>query len=326
MRDTRYLLKHGDPTSTGGQLVAIRPDFTHHGVGMAIEGDIATCPACKSSGPVFNDCNPSYDYHGTQVLVSGARVFCKCADRPVVFNTQIDSTVEVQRQPYRSGPNLLATAPTSGVSDIPESTMQKRTGQALTSNDSADTEQICPNMSNAQFQSHIMGLRDEALLLVEKRLAEIDGWTPEAANWFRIWFGTNERPARATVAAGLSRMKTILAALTPANFIRYSSKSMRAVGCVSREESPGAVAEVCAPDTASHTIAIRLDFCSLRPRHPRFDSQLLTLVHEISHFNDVFGSRDYWYSTHSAKAYAQANDSRTLENADNIAGYVVCQE
>lgn len=121
-------------------------------------------------------------------------------------------------------------------------------------------------------------------------------------------------------------MRTVLSTLSPANFIRHSADAMRVGGCVSRENSPGAVAEVCAPDTATHTIAIRLDFCTLRPRHPRFDSQLLTLVHEVSHFTDVMNSQDYWYSTHSAKDHAGARDARTIENADNIAGYVVCSE
>lgn len=156
------------------------------------------------------------------------------------------------------------------------------------------------------------------------RLAELNRWSPADARWFLLWFGTTEHTARLEMAAGLARMKTVLAELTPANFIRYSADAMRVVGCVSRDHSPGAVAEVCAPDTATHTIAIRLDFCTLRSRHPRFDSQLLTLVHEVSHFADVLGSRDHWYSTHNAKDRAGAKDARTTENADNIAGYVVC--
>lgn len=95
MREIRYFLKHGDPTSTGGALIAIRPDCTHEGVGMGIEGDVATCPACNSSGPAFNDCYPGCDYHGTQQLVNGARVYCQCAEPPRVFNTQSDSSVEI---------------------------------------------------------------------------------------------------------------------------------------------------------------------------------------------------------------------------------------
>lgn len=110
MPDTRFHLKHGDPTSTGGQLIAIRPDFTHHGVAMAIEGDVATCPACKSSGPVLNDCYPGDDYHGTQVLVTGARVYCKCQEHPIVLNTQRDSSVEISWSNSRNLPRGLSSS------------------------------------------------------------------------------------------------------------------------------------------------------------------------------------------------------------------------
>ncbi|SOY50585.1 M35 family metallo-endopeptidase [Cupriavidus taiwanensis] len=151
-------------------------------------------------------------------------------------------------------------------------------------------------------------------------------WHTTDQQWFRQWFGTTEATARNEIATGLQRMNAVLTGLTPANFIRYSPEKMRHVGCVSREHNVGMVAEVCAPDTATHTIAIRLDFYTLRSRHRSFDSQLLTLVHEVSHFADVFGSLDHWYSTHKAKARARIQDPRTIENADNIAGYIVCSE
>jgi len=109
MREIRYFLKHGDPTSTGGALIAIRPDCTHEGVGMGIEGDVATCPACNSSGPAFNDCYPGCDYHGTQQLVNGARVYCQCAEPPRVFNTQSDSSVEVESGTLHSAPPTQAS-------------------------------------------------------------------------------------------------------------------------------------------------------------------------------------------------------------------------
>lgn len=325
MSETRYFLKNGDPTSTGGQLIAIRPKFIHHGVAMGIEGDIATCPACKSSGPCFNDCTPNCHYHGTRVLVSGARVYCKCSEHPIVFSTQTDSTVVVDRK-KSAGRGFMASPLTGGGTHTPKYAMEKRTDEKLASESATNTEQICPNMSNAEFRSHIMDLRDEALTLVASRLSELKRWSAADARWFLLWFGTTDDAARVEIARGLARMRTVLSTLSPANFIRHSADAMRVVGCVSRENSPGAVAEVCAPDTATHTIAIRLDFCTLRPRHPRFDSQLLTLVHEVSHFTDVMNSQDYWYSTHSAKDHAGARDARNIENADNIAGYVVCSE
>ncbi|MHA3015796.1 PAAR domain-containing protein [Cupriavidus necator H16] len=100
MPDIRYALKNGDPTSTGGQLMAHTNHMIHHGVSVGVEGDIATCPACKSSGSVVNDCYPAFDLFGKQILVSGARVNCQCADKPFVFPTQNDFTIEVSRSGY----------------------------------------------------------------------------------------------------------------------------------------------------------------------------------------------------------------------------------
>lgn len=111
MPDYRYLLKNNDPTSTGGFLMATRHNFTHHGVPVGLEGDVATCPACKSAGPVFNDCHPNWDVDGRQVLVSGARVHCKCPVKPFVYNTQIDSTVEVSRLARGHGPSAVTYFP-----------------------------------------------------------------------------------------------------------------------------------------------------------------------------------------------------------------------
>lgn len=97
MPDIRYALRNGDATSTGGILIASSDSMFHHGVRVGVEGDYATCPACKAGGPVMNNCYPAFDLDGKQVLVSGARVYCKCAKRPVVLPSQSDFTIEVNR-------------------------------------------------------------------------------------------------------------------------------------------------------------------------------------------------------------------------------------
>ena len=54
------------------------------------------------------------------------------------------------------------------------------------------------------------------------------------------------------------------------------------------------------------------------------DSRLLTLIHEVTHFDDTFSSNDTWYGT--AKSRAQVN-SQNLDalrvNADSIAAYIL---
>ncbi|WP_369796448.1 PAAR domain-containing protein [Cupriavidus sp. amp6] len=73
MADIRYPLKNGDKTSTVGILIATGRSVLHHGTTVGVEGDYASCPACKSGGEVRNDCYPAFDIEGKQILVSGAR-------------------------------------------------------------------------------------------------------------------------------------------------------------------------------------------------------------------------------------------------------------
>ncbi len=92
--DMRRALQNNDPTSTGGILIGTS-DSTNHGTRLALEGDYATCPECKEGGPVFNDCKPLMSFMGKQLLVEGARVYCKCAKKPFVMATQSTMTVQV---------------------------------------------------------------------------------------------------------------------------------------------------------------------------------------------------------------------------------------
>ncbi len=96
MPDIRYALRNGDTTTTGGMLHASGAGrMTHHGQPVGVEGDIATCPACDSSGKVFNDCRPPFNVMGRLLLVSGARVYCGCATQPLVIASQSDFRLAV---------------------------------------------------------------------------------------------------------------------------------------------------------------------------------------------------------------------------------------
>ncbi|WP_454764872.1 PAAR domain-containing protein [Cupriavidus campinensis] len=110
MPDIRYALRNGDATSTNGVLIATGETMLHHGVKVGVEGDYATCPACKAGGAVMNDCYPAFDIRGKQILVSGARVHCKCPTRPIVVHSQTNFTIEVNRGGRHAPPPLSSTA------------------------------------------------------------------------------------------------------------------------------------------------------------------------------------------------------------------------
>ena len=81
-------------------------------------------------------------------------------------------------------------------------------------------------------------------------------------------------------------------------------------------------------------IAIALPFCSYEwDNKTHFetgevlngDSKLLTLIHEITHFDDTFSSNDEWYGTMISKLNATdpKNRAKARVNADNIAAYIL---
>lgn len=186
MSDIRYLLKNGDPTSSGGHLITTRSNFIHCGAPIGVEGDIATCPACNSSGPVFNNCNPHWDIHGKQVLVNGALVYCKCPKHPFVMNTQYDSAVEVQRTEtkankmeshFLTNANHLSGTPTKHDEKI--LFIDRTTGQPLVDFPYRiiGQDRILAEGHTAADGSTIRVSTDGALeLYIEHTVGEGDGW------------------------------------------------------------------------------------------------------------------------------------------------------
>jgi len=124
MRDIRYALLNGNATTTGGVLIALNTYTIHHGVNVGVEGDHATCPACKVGGPVYNDCDPRYSLHGKQILVSGARVFCKCKEHPRVLPSQSIFSIEVHALAHYAvrgaigAGGVIATTPAAGAAHL----------------------------------------------------------------------------------------------------------------------------------------------------------------------------------------------------------------
>ncbi|HEY0821966.1 MAG TPA: PAAR domain-containing protein, partial [Rhizobacter sp.] len=97
MSDMRCALLHGNKTTSGGTLIGTGDSMTHHGTRVAVEGDFATCPACKVGGPVINDCEPNFRLMGKSILVEGARVLCQCQRKPLIIASQNTFTIEVNR-------------------------------------------------------------------------------------------------------------------------------------------------------------------------------------------------------------------------------------
>lgn len=151
---------------------------------------------------------------------------------------------------------------------------------------SMDGPPLCSNMTDAQFRKAVLELRDEAVVLTRQRIVELSRWTTDAQARVADWFGSSDATIRDKLIAGLSALVNVMSALTAKNFVRRGTAEDRATGCVpGMKNLTGEVAHVCRPDTATHTIALAPDFCTLPERSAAsLSSKQLTIVHECSHF------------------------------------------
>jgi len=185
-------------------------------------------------------------------------------------------------------------------------------------------DRICPNMSNSEFAAMIMQRRDKAIELVAQRLVDLERWSRTDRERVAEWFGRDDQHIRSRLLSGLTKLQRVLQGLTPDNFVRYSEEAMALVGCTSNGQNKvGLVAAVRSPDIATRTIAIHLDFCELRDYSFTRDSQVSTLIHEVSHFVDTFGAQDHQYYMDQSRKLARSRPDLVIENADSITGYVV---
>ncbi|WP_250479214.1 MULTISPECIES: M35 family metallo-endopeptidase [unclassified Caballeronia] len=190
-----------------------------------------------------------------------------------------------------------------------------------------NTERICPNMTNAEFRKMFAAAQDEAVQKIEMRLAALDVWSArEKARVWR-WFGRNDEATHRRLRDGLTKVLEVVRGFGPENVVRSGSEADHATGCLPNSRTDGVAAHVCAPDTATHTMAIDLNFCTMRPWSGTGDSQASTIIHEATHFLDTMATGDPQYTiTFRLKEWGQAHPDLAIVNADSVAGYCVFSE
>ncbi|WP_080423388.1 M35 family metallo-endopeptidase [Burkholderia ubonensis] len=186
-----------------------------------------------------------------------------------------------------------------------------------------NTEQICPNMTNKEFREMVLSKRDRAVSLVEARVKDLQHWSAADKARVQQWFGRSDENTRTILISGLTAIVRVLKELTGNNFTRWDSARNAHIGCVPNPNKSGVVASVCSPDTATHTIAIHHDFCTMRDFSWDKDSVVSTLIHEASHFNDTMGTKDYRYYMDKCLTLGSEDPDQAIRNADSIAGYVI---
>ncbi|MEJ5151540.1 M35 family metallo-endopeptidase [Comamonas sp. MYb396] len=195
-------------------------------------------------------------------------------------------------------------------------------------NDYAD---ICHNVRSEAFGKLMMDYRDEAVAYIKTRTAELHRWDEQAKARTLTWFNSSDDEIRDYLLPRLGSTMRVLKSLTPDNFDYDTGENRQLSGCLPGQGmfEEGAIASVCPIDTERHRILINMKFFTIPKRGVTFgtniftgkDSQLQTLIHEVTHFNDVASSTDDFYSNKSALFHAKHPKARM--NADSLAGYIL---
>lgn len=186
-----------------------------------------------------------------------------------------------------------------------------------------DPTPICPNMTNKEFRDSIVKSREEAVGLIQARIAALAKWDAKEQARTKKWFGRSDDTTRGLLQAGLPRLLDVMQNLKPENIIRWDKQKERNITCTVLPDTGSTDAAVCKPDSARHIIAIYPHFCTSPRSQLWHGCQVLTLIHECTHFTDVFDSTDDMYGVSIGLSFwAQDNPSKAIRNADSLACYV----
>lgn len=323
----RRIIVVGDSPACGGAVLPYEchPVSTIMGHRVALMGGRVLCAACHGVGHIAK---AGGAYRPTlcdaEKVLEGDVVICGCpVPQPLVSSQQSMSTSE-----DRSGVEGIFSAASMGADwycPNPQALIssKKVVDGFVTYPGVKDTAgNICPNMTDDAFFELMLDLRDRAVKLIEKRVLELSIWNVSAKHRVRQWFGKQDDEIRTFLQSGLKKGILVLKGLDRKNFIKYTDDFGSALGC-SPGGPPNQAAAVCKTNVATHTIAVTDIFCVLRPTSGSADSKMSVLVHEMSHFIDVFATEDLVYYMGESLKLAEANVEAPRRNADSFAGYIV---
>jgi len=320
----RKILVVGDPPAPGGMVLPYEgPMLDLHGHRVALIGGRAYCEGCNSVGIIMKAGGPRRPKFMSEAALEGDVVVCHCpVPQPILSMRQQTATYDDEAW-HAVGSEAAMVVPTPTKEEL--AAFKKAVDAGVTHAPEAEpAEKICPAMTNKEFCQMALRLRDQSIEFIEKkRLPELDRWDKAAQTRVEEWFGVADQSMREHLQKGLIACKRVLEGLGCQNFIRYSEANQRNLGCVFLSDTVGTIAAVCKPDIATHTIAIGLDFCDFPENMLIYgtsiirdgDSKLLTLIHEVTHFNDTFSSFDTWYGTKNARDHAEDPRSRVIPTA-----------
>lgn len=186
-----------------------------------------------------------------------------------------------------------------------------------------DTTPMCSNMTDGEFKELIVRLRTEAAALIQNRINCLNSWDKVEKDRIKKWFGRVDDSVRIALNTGLPKLLDAMRNLKSENIIRWDKQKQRNITCTVLPDTGMTDAAVCKPDSAKRIIAIYPHFCTSPNSNLWKECKVLTLIHECTHFVDVFDSNDEMYGVGIGLSFwAQSNPDKAIRNADSITCYV----
>lgn len=322
----RKFIVVGDATGTGGTVLPFtcHPLDSINGHQKAFIGSRVFCTACNSVGWIAKAggpfrprlCDAELALEGDVVdcqcavsapLVSSKQSLCLCDDRNGIQG-YFDATC-MQEDWYCPDAKALTSSKRVVDDFVKQPSMVELEGR------------ICPEMSDEKFFEMMLGIRDRAIKVIQRRENVLMIWHATEKERVKEWFGIDDDETRNFLRAGLGRVIAALGLMTPSNFVRYTPDFGESLGCT--PSSPeNQVAAVCRTDIKTRTIAFTRLFCSMDDISAGRDSKISTLIHEVTHFDDILGTNDDKYGLYLSRRLAKSSAAASKTNADNYAGYI----
>lgn len=300
------------------------PEVSINGQQKALIGGRVFCAACNTVGWIAKAGGPyRTTICGAETALEGDVVDCQCPISPALVSSKqnlswcddrsgIDGCFDATRMQgdwYCPNPKAL--------------TSSKRLVDAFVTQPSpAELDnRICPQMTDEQFFEMMLSLRDRAIKVIQRREKMLVAWVDSEKERVKEWFGANDEETRAFLQTGLAKVISALAAMTGKNFIRYTPEFGESLGCTPSSPT-NQIAAVCRTDIKNRTIAFTRLFCVVENISPGKDSKISTLIHEVTHFDDIFATYDHIYGFSSSRRVAGLGSTDVKTNADSYAGYI----
>ena len=321
----KYILV-GDTTLVGGTVLPFTcyPSDTISGHQKALIGSHVFCAACHTVGFIAKAGGPYRStLCGAEHALEGDVVHCQCpVPSPLVSSKQNFASCD-----DRSGTSGYFDASCMHrdwyCPDTKALTSSKRTVDNFVTQPSVTEVEgrICPEMSDEKFCEMMLGLRDRAIKVIQRRENLLMTWGAPERKRVKIWFGIDDAEIKKFLQAGLTKVISALTAMTARNFVKYTPDFGLSQGCT--PSSPeNQIAAVCRTDLTARTIGFTRLFCAIEAISPAKDSKISILIHEVTHFEDMFATYDHKYGFHASKLLSANDTILTRTNADSYAGYI----